>query len=30
MNEFSGSTVNDSSGEGNHGTIDGATWNYVV
>ena len=30
MNEFSGSTVNDSSGEGKHGTIDGATWNYVV
>ena len=26
MNEFSGSIVNDSSGEGNDGTIDGASW----
>jgi len=26
MNEGSGSVVNDFSGEGNHGTIDGATW----
>ena len=23
---FSGSTANDTSGEGNHGTIDGAAW----
>ena len=26
MDEYSGSIANDSSGEGNHGTIDGATW----
>jgi len=26
MNEGSGSVVNDFSGQGNHGTIDGATW----
>ena len=26
MNEGSGTTVADSSGEGNNGTIDGATW----
>ena len=29
MNEGSGTTVTDLSGEGNDGTIDGATWNYV-
>ena len=29
MNEGSGTTVTDSSGEGNDGTINGATWNYV-
>ena len=27
MDEYSGSIAYDSSGEGNHGTIDGATWN---
>jgi hypothetical protein len=27
MNEYSGSIAYDSSGEGNHGTINGATWN---
>ena len=26
MDEYSGSIAYDSSGEGNHGTIDGATW----
>ena len=26
MNEGSGTTVTDSSGEGNDGTIDGASW----
>jgi len=26
MNEGNGSVVNDYSGQGNHGTIDGATW----
>mgnify|MGYP003645392198 FL=1 len=30
MNEGSGTTVTDLSGEGNHGTVDGATWDYVV
>ena len=30
MNEGSGTTVTDSSGEGNHGTVNGATWNYVI
>lgn len=29
MDEASGSIANDSSGEGNHGTIDGATWSIV-
>jgi hypothetical protein len=27
MDEYSGSIAYDSSGEGNHGTVDGATWN---
>ena len=30
MNEGSGTTVADLSGEGNNGTIDGATWDYLV
>ena len=30
MNEGSGTTATDLSGEGNHGTLDGPTWNYVV
>ena len=30
MNEGSGTTVADLSGEGNDGTIDGATWDYLV
>ena len=30
MNEFSGSVVNDTSGEGNHGTINGASWITVM
>ena len=30
MNEGLGTTVADSSGEGNDGTINGATWDYVV
>ena len=30
MNEGSGTTVADLSGEGNDGTINGATWDYVV
>ena len=30
MNEGSGTTVTDSSGEGNDGTINGAIWNYVI
>ena len=30
MNEGSSTTVTDLSGEGNDGTIDGATWDYVV
>jgi hypothetical protein len=30
MNEGSGTTVTDLSGEGNHGTVNGAIWNYVI
>jgi hypothetical protein len=30
MNDVSGTKVRDWSGEGNHGTVNGATWNVYL